>query len=45
MFIVFTPGDNGMFADADPDATVVPFTFIVAAGSLAVGVSVTDVVK
>ena len=44
MVIVFAPTDKGMAADADPEVTVVPFTFTVAVGSTVVGVTVTDVV-
>ena len=42
--MVFCPTVNGMAADAVPDVTAVPFTVIVAAPSLAVGVTVMDVV-
>ena len=42
--IVFAPTVKGIFAEADPDVTAVPFTVMVEVGSLAVGVTVTDVV-
>jgi hypothetical protein len=38
------PTVNGIAADAVPEATVVPFTFMVALGSTAVGVMVVLVV-
>ena len=41
---VLGPGTKGMLADADPDVTVVPFTFTVAKASLVVGVMVIDAV-
>ena len=43
ILIVFAPTFKGIAADAVPDATVVPFTFSVAFGSVVVGVTVTDV--
>ena len=42
--MVFGPVTNGMLADAEPLVTAVPFTFIVAVASLAVGVNVIEAV-
>ena len=42
--MVFEPIAKAMLPDAVPEATVVPFTFIVAFAFCAVGVTVTDVV-
>ena len=41
--MVLGPTTKGRLADADPDVILVPFTFTVAAASLVVGVTVTDV--
>ena len=40
--IVFVPTAKAIDPDAVPEATAVPFTVIVAVGSLAVGVAVND---
>ena len=40
--MVFEPTANAMLPDALPDATVVPFTFMVDTVLVAVGVTVTD---
>ena len=42
--MVVWPTAIAMGPDAAPEVTVTPFTFMVAAASAAVGVSVTDVV-
>lgn len=41
--ITLVPTTNGMLADAIPDVTATPFTVIVAVGSLAVGITCTEV--
>ena len=43
--IVFEPTFKGIAAEAAPEIMVSPFTFIVAAGSLVVGVTVTEVIE
>ncbi len=40
--MVLLPTTKGMPPDGDPDVTAAPFTFTVAAGTLVVGVTVTD---
>ena len=45
MVMVFAPTAKGILAEAVPEATVTPFTFIVALGSWVVGVTVTDVIE
>jgi hypothetical protein len=40
--MVLVPAVNGWPADGVPEATVTPFTFMVAVASLVVGVMVTD---
>ena len=42
--ILLLPTTNGKLAEADPEVTAVPFTVMVAAGSLVVGVTVTEVI-
>ena len=44
MVVAPTPTATGILADAAPEATTTPFTFIVALPFCAVGVTVTDVV-
>ena len=44
VMVVVVPSAKAILPDAEPDVTAVPFTFIVAWASAAVGVTVTDVV-
>ena len=45
MVMVVCPAAKGIDADAVPEATVVPFTVMAAFGSMAVGVTVIDVIE
>lgn len=42
--VVVVPSAKAMLPDAIPEVTATPFTFMVAVGSAAVGVTVTDAV-
>ena len=44
VMVVVVPPAKAMLADAVPDVTATPFTFIVAVASAAVGVTITDAV-
>ena len=43
--MALAPGDSAIDADALPEATAVPFTFITAAASVAVGVTVIELTE
>lgn len=44
VMVVVVPAAKAITPDAVPDVTATPFTFMVAAGSVAVAVTVTDAV-